>query len=546
MQSAIYLQKSNFFKFLFDINVVFYKNVIVVLMLGRSNSSIQFYNLPLIFKFRFLQLIGATMKSVTVSLGDNQTRIPQINKPFWIVWLIELWERFGYYGVQAILPLYFVNQLGYSEQQSFYIFGSFTAFVYGFIWIGGWLGDHYLGAKRTLVIGAIILAISYAGLALADKNTIFYALAGIIVGNALFKANPSSLISKLYKKGDPGLDSAMTLYYMAINIGSMLSMTVTPFIAKYYSWPLAYAICSLGLFLGVGNYFIFRKELVVCATSAGLRQFSIKKFVNVLLGSIVTLIIIAQLLNHTLICNYIIYIVASGGFLYFFILIFRAKEYDRKRMSVALILILQSIAFFVLYNQMPTSLTFFAVHNIDNSLWGFSIPAAEYQVLNSATIIIMSPLLAWFYKRMPATHVTKFCLGMSFASLAYLVLVLPQYTAEGGLASPWWMVLTYYFQSVSELLISGLGLAMVAELCPRHMSGFAMGIWWLTSMLAGPLGARVGNLTAPSVNKELSPTQTMPIYSHVFLEIGLVVGMIAFIMWLFRPTLIRLLSEKIT
>ena len=182
-------------------------------------------------------------------------------KTFWVIWGIELWERFGYYGVQAILALYFVKQLGYTETESFYVFGSFSAFVYGFVWIGGLIGDNYLGAKRTMVLGVVILMLSYAALALASHKTVFYALAGIVVGNALFKANPSSLISKMFAKGDPAFDGAMTLYYMAVNLGSVFSMALTPIIAQKYGWGYAYGLCSVGLFFGLLNYYCYRSIL---------------------------------------------------------------------------------------------------------------------------------------------------------------------------------------------------------------------------------------------------------------------------------------------
>ena len=177
--------------------------------------------------------------------------------PFWAAWSIEFWERFGFYGMQAIITLYFVNSLGYSTQEAFYIFGSFSAFVYGFVWIGGWIGDKYMGAKRTILIGGIILMLAYLSLALANKETIVYALGAIVVGNALFKANPTSLISKIYGKGNPALDGAITLYYVAINTGSLISMFLTPIIAHTYGWHYAFALCSLGLLLGIFKFYCF-------------------------------------------------------------------------------------------------------------------------------------------------------------------------------------------------------------------------------------------------------------------------------------------------
>lgn len=152
----------------------------------------------------------------------------------------------------------------------------------------------------------------------------------------------------------------------------------------------------------------------------------------------------------------------------------------------------------------------------------------------------MTPVLVWLYKKLPATHVTKFCIGMTLASLAFLVLAIPQYTSTDGLASPLWMVGTYFFQSVGELLISGLGLAMVAELCPDEMSGFVMGIWFLTSMLSGPIGAWVGALTTPAdATTHLTAVESMHLYSQVFLKIGLVTFAASLLMWLKRPLLNR-------
>ncbi|NNM59357.1 MAG: MFS transporter [Legionellales bacterium] len=476
-------------------------------------------------------------------LQTTQPTSTPLGKPFWLLWSIELWERFGYYGVQAIIALYFVKHLGYTEAQSFYVFGSFTAFVYGFVWIGGWIGDKYLGAKWTLFLGAIILMLSYAGLALCNQHTIFYALAGIIIGSALFKANPASLIAKIFGQGNQTLDGAMTLYYMAVNVGSILSMSLTPFIAQKYGWSYAFGLCSFGLLLAVINFCLFKSLLSDIGTKVDKQPFNLARTSLILCVSFIMIIIIAQLLDHTQICNWIVGTVVSIGFLYFLKMSFTLHGTAKLRMLVAFILILEGVLFYALYNQMPTSLTFFAVHNIDNHFFGWTISPAQYQVLNPIVILLVSPFLVRIYRQHPGTHVTKFCIGMSLCAAAFLVLGLPQYFTVNGLASPLWMVLTYFLQSTGELLISGLGLAMVAELCPATMSGFVMGIWLLTNMLAGPIGAGLGAMTAPSsIITSLSPQVSMSIYAGVFSKIGLFTALIALLMWISRPWLNRLLK----
>ena len=333
---------------------------------------------------------------------------------------------------------------------------------------------------------------------------------------------------------------------MAINLGSFVSMLIAPVAAQAFGWAAAFWISAFGLLLGLLNYFVFYKVLDNIATEAGKKPMLFGRLLTIIVAAIVAIIIFGKLLPHTTICYTIVYIVVTGGFLYFLKTALSLKGAERVRMLIAFLLIVEGIVFFVLYNQMPTSLTFFALHNIDNSVFGWTIPAASYQVLNPLVIIVASPILAILYKKMPGTHVTKFCFGMTLCGLAFLVLFLPRFTATDGLASPWWMVLTYTLQSTGELLVSGLGVAMVAELCPAAISGFVMGIWFLTSMLAGPLGAYVGNLTSPPSGAHLTTIESLHVYTGVFAQIGIATLVIALLMWLSRPFLNKYIHSSTT
>ncbi len=182
-------------------------------------------------------------------------------KSFYLIFSIELWERFGYYGLQGIMAVYLVKQLGMSEADSITLFSSFSALVYGLVAIGGWLGDKVLGTKRVIMLGTIVLAIGYALVAWSghDAGIVYFGMATIAVGNGLFKANPSSLLSTCYEKDDPRLDGAFTMYYMAINIGSFFSMLATPWLADKFGWSVAFSLSFVGMLITLVN-FIFCKN----------------------------------------------------------------------------------------------------------------------------------------------------------------------------------------------------------------------------------------------------------------------------------------------
>ncbi|AIT08730.1 major facilitator transporter [Candidatus Francisella endociliophora] len=474
----------------------------------------------------------------------NHSKSQNSVAPFWVLWTLELWERFGYYGLQAILAIYFAKKLGFSDGDAMLIFGSFSALLYGGPLIGGWIGDSYLGAKRTIFIGAGILFLSYLSLSFAtviaeqigstEKTIVMYSLAGVAIGFGLFKPNPTSLISKLFEKGDPALDGAMTMYYMAINIGSFVSMLITPFVAAKFGYLHAFLCSAIGMLLGLISYIIFYPKIAKVSTDAGLQKFSWSKAIIVIIGSLIAITISANILENTNLCTAVVIVIAIIALIYFFVQMIKQPEHERKRMIVALILIIQGIIFFVLYQQMPTSLNFFAVNNVNPHFLGMTLQGEQWQVLNPLAILVVSPLLSIYYRKSAGTHVTKFCFGMTLCAMAFLVLYLPQFTATDGIVSGWWLVLTYFLQSTGELLISALGLSMVAELFPRKMSGFALGMWALTTMVAGPIGGYVGALTAPAEGVVFTKVESVAVYGNVFLTIGIFVTIVAAIMWAAR------------
>ncbi len=179
---------------------------------------------------------------------------------FTTLFLVEMWERFGYYGMTAVVLLYMVQQLGYTDERANLTFGAFTALVYAAPAVGGWIGDRVLGSRRMTVLGALVLAGGYVLLALPD-GPLFVALGVVAVGNGLFKANPANLVSKVYEGEPSKIDSAFTLYYMAVNVGATFSQILTPLIAIWAGWHAAFGVCAAGMLVSVVNYLVMRRHL---------------------------------------------------------------------------------------------------------------------------------------------------------------------------------------------------------------------------------------------------------------------------------------------
>ncbi|HGJ5860342.1 MAG TPA: dipeptide/tripeptide permease DtpA [Arsenophonus nasoniae] len=466
-------------------------------------------------------------------------------RSFYLIFSIELWERFGFSGLQGILTIYLTQMLGMSEAQSFILFSAFTALVYGFVAIGGWLGDKVLGTKRVIILGAIVLIVGYAFIAYSSHDVllVYLGLATIAVGNGLFKANPSSLLSTCYDKNDQRLDGAFTMYYMAVNIGSFFSMLATPWLAKHYGWDIAFSLSVIGLIITLVNFLLCKNWVKDYGSKPDFQSIELSKYLFTIIGIVALIILSNWLLHNMAVARAALAIISCFIIIVFVKETIALKGAARRKMIVAFILMIEAVVFFVLYSQMPTSLNFFAIHNVEHNILGISIEPAQYQALNPLWIMLSSPILASIYNKMgdnlPMPH--KFAIGMVLCSTAFLILPLgAKFANEAGIVSVNWLVLSYGLQSIGELMISGLGLAMVAQLVPQRLMGFIMGSWFLTSSAAAFIAGFIASMTATPQGESLSPLISLGIYSDVFMKIGIVTAVIALIMLLTAPLLNRM------
>lgn len=466
-------------------------------------------------------------------------------KPFYLVFFIELWERFGYYGMQALLVLFCVKALGFSDEQADHLFAAFAALIYLLPSLGGYIGDRILGTKNTMIFGTIILIVGYASLALAGNEDIYLPLGIIAVGVGLFKANPASLLSKIYEGDAVKLDGGFTLYYMSINIGSFISMSLTPMFAGLWGWHVAFGLCAVGMCLALITYIFLRHLVSSYGSKPDFERIPVRIIGLVLALTAVLVVMSTWLLVHYTISSWMI---LFGGLIILFIFLFeilKAPENEKRSLILCLILIVQAIIFFVLYLQMPTSLNLFALRNVEHHLWGIPFEAASYQVFNPFWIMLLSPILAMIYNQL-AYHgrdlsiPMKFALGTFFTGVGFVVLALGiGYFAHDGIVSGWWLVLFYFFEGTGELLVSALGLAMVSRFVPQRLMGFTMGAWFLCTSIAGIISGYVASLAAVPQNIT-DPVLSLPIYHALFIKIAIITIGVSIVMTLFVPALKRL------
>ncbi|GAB3026751.1 peptide MFS transporter [Oleiagrimonas citrea] len=484
-------------------------------------------------------------------------------RSFTTVFLIEMWERFGYYGMQALIIYYMVQRLGFADDRANLTWSAAAALIYVAPAIGGWVGDKILGTRRTMLLGATILAAGYALMAVPTESVwfLYFALGVIVVGNGLFKPNAGNLVRKIYEGDDSKIDSAFTIYYMAVNIGSTISMLLTPWIKDYVNdtwghelgWHAAFAVCCFGLLLGLLNYSFMRLTMSHVGSPADDKPVQWGKLGAVLGLSALAVLAAAVILNYEGVARAFVIlagIVVAAIFIYLIVI---GKKNERPGLIAALVLTVQTVFFFVFYQQMSTSLNLFALRNVD---WSFNLfgahlwtwKPAQFQSFNPIWIMVLSPILAWLYtsagnKGKDLSIAAKFALGFAAVAIGFFIYsAAPHFTTQPGKASSWIMVWGYGFSSLGELLVSGLGLAMIARYVPARMGGFMMGAYFVASGISQYLGGVVANYA--SVPRDITePLQTMPIYTNLFFKLG-VAGVICTLIALSVLPLMRKLNMQ--
>lgn len=475
------------------------------------------------------------------------TAILRQPRGLYLLFFTELWERFGFYTLQTIIILYMTKALAMPDTQANILYAAFSALLYLTPTIGGYLADRYLGFQRAILLGGLLFIVAYILAGFPNKQVFFIGLSLLICANGLFKPNVSSIVGELYHDHDARRDGGFTLFYMGINIGALIPPLIAGAIVARYGWHFGFILAAVGMTIGQITFLLSRKQL----GDAGLYLKHTQKkaapsylfYIYLLLGIALIVCLCQFAFQYPQITNYLVEIAAIFIFLIVLFFLFKEPLRERKRMAVSLILIGISVAFWSLYNQTFTSLMLFADRNMGKTLLGIPLDAEATQFFNPFFIIVLSPLLSRLWIRLDQNKLNpsiqiKFSLGLLFMSMGLFLLAFGTYFfSHQGLSSPWWLAASYGLQTIGELLISPIGLAMITVLSPKHLIGMMMGVWFFTQAASFAIGGTLANIAAISDNT--LATASLPIYSQAFA----IYGGIAFIMTLVSFALVPLINK---
>ena len=411
----------------------------------------------------------------------------------------EMWERFSYYGMRALLVLYLVNSLNYSESEALHIYAVYTGLVYLTPLIGGYLADRFLGTQKSIFIGGLTMMIGHFLMAFPDY--LYLAIGMLIIGNGYFKPNISSLLGRLYKLNDLRRDSGFSIFYVGINLGAFLAPLIVGYVGETINWHYGFAIAGFGMLAGLIQFYYGQNKIIKEDTTQQSRKLKSADWGLITIISIINIPLILLILEvNEVINNYFFEIfLALVTFISFYLLtrkkqLLPAKE-DLKKIVYIGVLSIFVIFFWVGFEQAGGSLTLFANNSVDRNFLGFIIPASFFQSINPLIIILIGPMIANFWLRVDRGKSNintpqKMGLGLLLLAGGFFLITLVNNSSDSAI-SLWWLVGVYFLHTLGELCLSPIGLSMVSKVSPRKIASLMMGFWFLSSAVANFMAGKL-------------------------------------------------------
>lgn len=438
--------------------------------------------------------MNKSQTSVQNNLNLNQP------KSLRTLFFTEMWERFSYYGMRALLVLYLVKSQNYSELDAIHIYAIYTGLVYLTPIIGGYLSDKYLGQQKAVLIGGITMMLGH--LFMAIPSLLNLALGMLIIGNGFFKPNISSLLGKFYGEDDPRRDGGFSFFYIGINIGAFIAPLLIGYVGETINWHYGFSLAALGMFIGLFHFALNQSQIVSDDLTKTSFLLTSKDWKTVIGISILNIpIVLAVLKIHHLMGEYqnlIMLMLLLIGLYFIFkkrnaILSIPTQEF--KSIIYIAVLSLFVIFFWMGFEQAGGTLTLFASDRIDRNIGEVLIPASSFQSINPLIIIFLGPFLASFWMRVDKSKYQistsrKMSLGLILLGLGFLLLAIINYSFDVKI-NLWWLVAVYFLHTLGELCLSPIGLSMVSKVSPKKLLSLMMGFWFLSSAIANYVAGRL-------------------------------------------------------
>ena len=456
-------------------------------------------------------------------------------KGLFVCFATEMWERFSYYGMRALLILYLTKHWEFTDATSYLIYGAYTSLVYIMPVFGGMLADQILGSKKAVTDGAILLVFGHLGMTIESNEQIFYlSLALIVSGVGFLKPNISTMVGALYEEGDPRRDSGFTIFYMGINIGAFTATLLCGYLGEQVGWAYGFGAAGIGMLFGLIIFLWGQKYL------EGLAEPPSNKYLQKMNGisyeswayisGIFMVLVTWFLVQNSQLVGQLL-----GGFGAIFIgawllyALFRCAPDERDRLIVVGILILFSLIFWALFEQAGSSLNILTDRGVNRVIFGWEVPASMFQSLNAGFIFTIAPLFAMLWiglakRNMEPSTPIKFSIGIILVGLGFLALVYGMRSSEGLQTGVFWIILIYLLHTLGELCLSPVGLSSVTKLSPQRIVGFMMGMWFFASAAGNYVAGLIARATASDssgVSNDVFDLTQKQSFMDVYTDVGL-------------------------
>ncbi|HEX9606451.1 MAG TPA: peptide MFS transporter, partial [Gemmatimonadaceae bacterium] len=437
----------------------------------------------------------------------------------------EMWERFSYYGIRPLLVLFMTAALasggfGLDRATASSIVGIYAASVYLASLPGGWIADRWLGLRRSIWYGGVLIALGHLSIALSivfAHSAFYIGLVLIVLGTGLLKPNISAIVGDLYPEGGSRRDAGFSIFYMGINIGALVAPLITGILGERVGWSLGFGAAGLGMVIGLVTYRLRGAKTlgdvgVAPGSSDTAEHRRVKLSVMIGVGVIALLVLLTMAglihIDAVSLAKKMTYVIVGSALLYFIYLFVGGglTSEEKKRVVVIILLFFFAAIFWSAFEQAPTSLNLFARDYTNRVVFGWEMPTLWLQAANSVFVIALAPVFAavWIAlgnRGKAPSSIAKFAWGLFFAGVGFVVMLFAAniVIAGGGnvRVSPWWLVWSYFFQTLGELSLSPVGLSSMTKLAPIKFKGQMMGVWFMASALGNLVAGLVGGNVDP-------------------------------------------------